>query len=436
MMIRPNKKVTCSMPAHDPRALKVTGLKQILMGLVIVVAAMVPYRTLATAPAVDNANGASNVLSISATLNGTLTSTGGVPTQVYVYWGETNGETTFGNWGHTNDLGTNTVGSLSLEVTNLVPNQTYYYRFYATNQDGEAWANATTNFTTLTATGPATIDLKSCSTFAILAATTITTTGGGTIHGDVGLFPAGSQGIPPAQINGNIYNGGSIAQQAQLDLTAAYNDASPAHLPGGIDIGDGELGGRVLSPGVYQSAPGSYGITLVDLTLNGGPNDVWVFQMASTLTVGVGRKVILTGGAQAKNIFWQVGSSATLQTSSVFKGTIMAYASITMDASSTMEGRALAQNGAVTYNGDGGSLPSWPDAPIFTHISKMTTNSVTVIISTTTNLLLTLQTCSDLSLSNWTTIATNTPVTSPWTYTNIAASASTNRFYRAFITPY
>ena len=91
MMIRPNKKVTCSMPAHDPRALKVTGLKQILMGLVIVVAAMVPYRTLATAPAVDNANGASNVMSISAVLNGTLTSTGGVPTQVYVYWGETDG---------------------------------------------------------------------------------------------------------------------------------------------------------------------------------------------------------------------------------------------------------------------------------------------------------------------------------------------------------
>jgi hypothetical protein len=110
------------MPAHDPRTIKVTGLKQILMGLVLAVAVMVPHRTLATVPAVDNANGATNVLAVSAVLNGTLTSTGGVPTQVRVYWGETNGGTTFGNWGNTNDLGTNTVGPLSLTVTNLLPN--------------------------------------------------------------------------------------------------------------------------------------------------------------------------------------------------------------------------------------------------------------------------------------------------------------------------
>ncbi len=93
--------------------------------------------------------------------------------------------------------------------------------------------------------------------------------------------------------------------------------------------------------GVYQSPSGAFGITLVDLTLSGGPNDVWVFQMASTLTVGVGRKVILTGGAQARNLFWQVGSSATIGTSAVFKGTIMAYASISMNASSTLDGRGL-----------------------------------------------------------------------------------------------
>jgi len=406
------------------------------MGLVFAVTVMVPHRMLALPPTVDNANGATNVLAVSAVLNGTLTSTGGLPTQVYVYWGETDGGTNFGNWGNTNNLGTNAAGPLSLIVTNLMPNQTYYYRFYATNSAGAAWANATTNFTTLVAAGPAPINLRSCSTFAILAATTITTTGGGIINGDVGLSPHGTEEIPLTQINGTIHNGDAIAIQAQLDLTAAIIAASPAQLPGGINVGDGELGGRVLAPGVYQSAPGSYGITLVDLTLNGGPNDVWVFQMASTLTVGVGRKVILTGGAQAKNIFWQVGSSATLQTSSVFKGTIMAYASITMNASSIMDGRALAQTGAVTYNGSSGSLPSWPDAPIFTHISRMTTNSMTVVISTTTNLLLTLQTCPGLSLTNWTTITTNTPVTSPWTYTNTAASASTNRFYRAFITPY
>jgi Ice-binding-like len=287
---------------------------------------------------------------------------------------------------------------------------------------------------TLMAAGPAPIDLKSATHFAILAGSTVTSTGGGIINGDVGLSPVGSVdlGIPPAQVNGTIYNGGPIAAQAQLDLNDAFIAASPAQLPGGINAG-AELGGQTLVAGVYASPSDAYDITSVDLTLHGGPNDVWVFQMASTLTVGVGRQVILTGGAQAKNIFWQVGSSATLQTSSVFKGTIMAYASITMNASSTMDGRALAQTGAVTFNGNGGSMPI-PEAPRFTNISSTTNNSVTVVISTTPYFLLTLQSSPDLSLTNWTTIATNTPVTSPWTYTNTAASASTNRFYRAFIT--
>jgi type VI secretion system secreted protein VgrG len=284
------------------------------------------------------------------------------------------------------------------------------------------------------AAGPAPIDLKSCSHFTILATSTVTTTGGGIINGDIGLSPAGSQGIPPAQVNGTIYNGGPIAAQAQLDLNDAIIAASPAQLPGGINVGDGELGGRVLAPGVYKSAPGSYAISLVDLTLNGGPDDVWVFQMASTLTVGVGRQIILTGGAQARNIFWQVGSSATLQTSSVFKGTIMAYASITMNASSTMDGRALAQTGAVTFDGTGGSLPT-PEAPIFAKISRTNISSVTVVLTNTPYFLLTLQTSPGLSLPNWTTIATNTPVTSPWTFTDTNVMATvTQRFYRAFIT--
>jgi hypothetical protein len=115
----------------------------------------------------------------------------------------------------------------------------------------------------------------------------------------------------------------------------------------------------------------------------------------------------------------------------------MADLSITMDVGSTMEGRALAFSGEVVYSGSSGSLPSWPEAPIFTQISRMTTNSITVVISTTTNLLLTLQTSTNLSLTNWTTIATNTPVASPWTNIDDTATASvTQRFYRAFITPY
>jgi len=281
------------------------------------------------------------------------------------------------------------------------------------------------------AAGPAPIDLRSAAQFMILATATTTTTGGGIITGDVGLSPVGSQGIPPGQINGTIYNGGPIAAQAQLDLNAAIIAASPAQLPGGINAG-AELGGQTLPAGVYVSPSGAYAITSVDLTLNGGPNDVWVFQMASTLTVGVGRQVILTGGAQAANIFWQVGSSATLGTSSAFEGTIMAYSSITMNVSSTLDGRALAQVGAVTFNGSSGSLPA-PEIPIFTSITRNTTNSV-MVLNTKPNTLVTLQCSSSLSQPNWTTIATNTPLTSSWTYTNQSAPEyMPQRFYRAFI---
>jgi hypothetical protein len=202
---------------------------------------------------------------------------------------------------------------------------------------------------------------------------------------------------------------------------------------------DGEnIGGLTLAPGLYWSASSLY-IT-GDLTLDAGgdPNAVWIFQMGTTLTTEDGpdaSRVILTGGAQAKNIFWQVGTSATLGTYSVFQGTIMANITITMGNYSIMDGRALARTGAVTYNGSSGSLPLWPEAPIFTHISRTGTNSVTVVISATPNFLLTLQTSTNLSLTNWTTIATNTPITSPWTNTDDTATATvTQRFYRAFIT--
>jgi hypothetical protein len=174
-------------------------------------------------------------------------------------------------------------------------------------------------------------------------------------------------------------------------------------------------------------------ITGADVTLTGGPDDVWIFQIAADLQVGSSIHVILAGGAQARNIFWQVGTSAVLDTFSVFKGTIMADQAITMKTSSTMDGRALAFTAGVTFNGTGGSLPT-PEAPRFTDISRTTPNSVTVVLSTTPYFLLTLQSIPDLSLTNWTTIATNIPATSPWTYTNTGVSASTNRFYRAFIT--
>ncbi len=374
-------------------------MRKILMSFILTLAAMVPQWAQAAAPAVNNTNGASSVLSISATLNGTLTSTGGVPTQVYVYWGTTDGGTTFGSWGLTNNLGTNGIGSLSFAATNLTPNQTYYYRFFATNVDGSAWAVATTNFKTLAASGPLPVNLGSTANFTILAGAAVTA-GPGLINGDVGASPiAGSSiGIPAAQVNGIIYKvdaSGEAATNvivnsvlltaAKGDLTIAYNDAAGrTPIPTGpfLNPGAGNIGGMNLVPGLYKFTGGAL-ISTADVTLTGGPNDVWIFQIATDLIVeaGISRKVILAGGALARNVFWQVGTSATLGVGSSFKGTILADQSITLQSGSTMEGRALAFAGQVAYAGSGGSLPTSAKAINPTPANGSTNQLITVSTS-------------------------------------------------------
>jgi hypothetical protein len=289
------------------------------------------------------------------------------------------------------------------------------------------------------AASPAPVDLESAAHFAVLATSTTTTTGGGIINGDVGLDPFGSQGIPTNQINGTVYNGGPIAHQAQLDLTAAYNDASTRNA-NRITFTDGEnIGGLTLPPGLYWSASSIQITGDVTFDAGGDPNAVWIIQIGSTLISANGgagnpaSRVLLTGGAQSRNIFWQVGSSATLGSYSVFAGTIMASASITMMIGSTTDGRALAENGAVTFNGNNGTL-STPAAPVFTGISKTTANA-TVVLNTTPYFLVTLQSSPNLSPANWTTIATNNPVTNIWIFTDTNATTTVPQsFYRAFIT--
>jgi hypothetical protein len=199
--------------------------------------------------------------------------------------------------------------------------------------------------------GQATVNLGSAGSFAILAGTTITSSGGGTINGDVGVWTGSTFVDGGAIVNGGIYLGVPIAARAQGDLTTAFNDAAGRTI--GVISAAQELEGLTLAPGLYKSSSGSFHITSKDLTLDahGNPNAVWIFQMATDLIVENGQQVILTGGAQACNIFWQVGSSATLKTTSVFKGNILAYASITVDTGATLDGSALARTGMVTYNG-------------------------------------------------------------------------------------
>ena len=444
---------SCSASSDNPRALGINGGKQALTAVALGLALLVPDWASAAAPIVDNADGASQVMSVSAVLNGTLTSTGELPTQVTVYWGATDAGMVAGDWDHAADLGTNSVGLLSHPVTDLWPDRTYYYRFYAENQDGWAWANATTNFHTLLAAGPAPVNLGSTSNFTILAGAAITTTGGGIIHGDVGAYPiAGSGiGIPPEQVNGIIYARDETGTQApnvvidpdlllaaKGDLTIAYNDAAGrTPVPSGdfLNPQGGNLGGLTLVPGLYKITTTAY-ITGADLTLAGGPNDVWIFQCGQDLQVGSGIKVILAGGAQAQNIFWQVTTEAVLDTSSDFKGTIMADQSVVMKTSSTMEGRALAFEAEVTFNGTGGSLPSIPPPPVFTRIVRTAPDAATVVLNTTPHFYLTLQSSPVLPATNWITLGTDFPGDagiSTFIDTEVVAGGETQRFYRAFI---
>ena len=243
----------------------------------------------------------------------------------------------------------------------------------------------------LFAAGLTPVNLGSTAHFGILAGAAITTTGGGAIHGDVGASPiAGSAiGIPAAQVIGTIYEvddsgpAGAVVAPALLtaakgDLTTAYNDAagrSPAPSGPYLNPGNGNIGGLTLGPGLYKFT-GTASITGANVTLTGGPDDVWIFQIAADLEEGSSAQVILAGGAQARNIFWQVGTSVTIGTSAVFQGTLLAYQAVTMNTSSSMNGRLLAFNAGVTFNGTINALPI-PAAPVFTNILKTSSSPTT-----------------------------------------------------------
>ena len=209
------------------------------------------------------------------------------------------------------------------------------------------------------------VNLRSAASFAVLGGTSVTVTGGGTITGNVGVFPgtAWVPGNPAVSVNGTIYQGGPVAQQAQADLTTAFNDAAGRSVAPATVAGN--IGGLTLAPGLYKSTS-SLAISSGDLTLDaqGNANAVWIFQIASTLTTTSGRQVILAGGANAANIYWQVGTSATIGTTSSFQGNILAGASISMLTGSRLTGRALAMSGAVSIDTGGGSSAILPTSNV------------------------------------------------------------------------
>lgn len=286
--------------------------------------------------------------------------------------------------------------------------------------------------TTAPRAGQAPVSLGSAANFTVLAGSTITSTGATTV-GDLAVSP-GSEvtGFPPGTVNGTMHVSDPAAAQAQADLTTAYNEAAGRTLAP-VTVA-GNLGGLTLTPGLYKSTSGLE-ITSGDLTLDaqGDANAVFIFQMASTLITTAGRQVILSGGARSANIYWQVGTSATLGSGSSFKGTILADQSITLNTGATLEGRALARIGGVALDANAITLPITitPAARLsFGPIRRAPNGSATLIITNTPGLTLTLQGSADLA--TWTTLATPTPSVTPEAFIDTTAPAAATRFYRAF----
>jgi hypothetical protein len=197
------------------------------------------------------------------------------------------------------------------------------------------------------------ISLGTAGSFAVLAGSTVTNTGSSVVlNGSVGVWPGSAvPGFPPGIVNapGTIHIGDAVAQIAQSDLTTAYTAAMG--LAATNNLTGQDLGGLTLTPGVYSFANSAQLTGTLTLNTLGNPNAVFVFQIGSTLTTASSSSVLFSNSLTDSNVFWQVGSSATLGTTTSFEGNILALTSITLNTGATIGcGSALARNGAVTLD--------------------------------------------------------------------------------------
>jgi Ice-binding-like len=206
--------------------------------------------------------------------------------------------------------------------------------------------------------GQTPVNLRSAGSFVILSKTGITDVYASAIVGNVGTSPITGAALLLAcdEVVGTIYAvdaagpacsvaAASLLTTAISDMQTAYTDAAGRSLPDATELGAGNIDGKTITPGLYKWS--SSVLVPTSVTLRGGPNDVWIFQIAGDLTLGNGAAITLSGGAQAKNIFWQVAGQTTLGTTASFKGIILCQTLIAMNTGAVMSGRALAQT-AVT----------------------------------------------------------------------------------------
>jgi hypothetical protein len=257
--------------------------------------------------------------------------------------------------------------------SHLALNTTYTARITTRARDlaGNALASDKVwSFTTVTtpALGPQPVDLGKAGNFVILAKTGVSTTGSTAVVGNIGVSPVAASYITGFElildasnkfstsslVTGRIYAADyapptpAMLTTAVSDMETAFTDAAGRKSPDFTELYAGNISGRTLVPGLYKWGTGVL-ITSAGVTLSGGANDVWIFQIAEDLTVNNSAIVHLSGGAQAKNIFWQVSGQATLGTAAHFKGIILSQTLISLNTGAVMNGRALAQT-AVTLN--------------------------------------------------------------------------------------
>ena len=330
----------------------------VLLGILLIFAILIPVifhyassKTTSTA-ITTTTTGIMKAMSTPLATNTTTSTSAGTTTVI------TNGSTATTSTTKTTGI-TTTIGSTETTTTATTGGTT------TTTAATVTTTPTSTTTTTTTSAVQAAVPLGSAGNFVILAKSGISTTGTTSITGDIGVSPikesaitgfglikdASNQFSTSSLVTGKVYaSDDAVPTPANMttavsDMETAYTNAAGRTLPTATELGAGNIAGMTLAPGLYKWGTG---VTIpTDVILSGGANDVWIFQIGQTLTVGNGVHINLSGGAQAKNIFWQVAGQTTFGTTCVFNGNILDQTAIVLNTGATLNGRALAQT-AVT----------------------------------------------------------------------------------------